>query len=623
MQLLVGRGGLAQASARRAPKCSAAKQLLPRAGGQSHCAGRGTIVVVFSQSGTHARAGSRPLVVLGIETSCDDTGVAVVTSDGRVLGEAVSRQAHIHQEWGGVVPSLAMQAHEEAIERTVAAALSAAGMTEDQLDAVCVTVGPGLGLCLRVGVTKARSLAREHSLPMVSVHHMEGHALIARLPVGADASAPRPTDVTDRQPAGDVADGVEGAAAAAPAAAAAAPAAGIVWRPAAAPVSAAAAAAASATATPSGRAASSYGPSTSSSGASSSSSSSSGARGFSFPPVMLSQPSVPFPFLCLLVSGGHNLLLLVKGVGQYVQLGSTLDDALGEAYDKTARLLGLQLTPNGGAALERLALSGDPLSFKFSVPMKKHANCDFSFAGLKTSVKLAVEEVVRQADERRAARAASGSSGADGGGEGADVAVEDDAELAAAKANIAASFQYVATLHLTQRLTRAVAWARELSPGLRHLVVSGGVASNKYIRGELASLSAGAGLELVMPPSRWCTDNGVMIAWAGLERMQLGLVEPPPAPLPLPAAGAAAGGADGGAPTDSSVGSASEDIEVEGGGGEEEWVELRPRWPLTAERHPSSAAGTHKSAKRARMFRPLTEMTADALAALHQGQPQL
>lgn len=174
-----------------------------------------------------AQLDSKPLYILGIESSCDDTAAAVVTSDGRVLGEAIATQADIHAQWGGVVPSLAQQAHRDAIDRIVDSALTSASVSAADLDAVAVTVGPGLSLCLDVGVRKAHGLSREHNVPLVHVHHMEAHALVARMAAGAPEA-------------------------------------------------------------------------------------------------------LPFPFLCLLVSGGHNLLVLVKGVGNYVQLGTTLDDALGE-----------------------------------------------------------------------------------------------------------------------------------------------------------------------------------------------------------------------------------------------------------------------------------------------------
>lgn len=313
-------------------------------------------------------------LVLGIETSCDDTGVAVVTSDGRVLGEALSTQEEIHAAWGGVVPNLAMEAHKAAIGSTVDLALSRAGVTASQLDAIACTIGPGLSLCLRVGVMKAREIARENQIPVIGVHHMEGHALVARLP-------PQEKD-----------------------------------------------------------------------------------PGSILSPSSSSSPSVSFPFLCLLVSGGHNLILLVHGVGKYVQLGTTVDDALGEAYDKIARLLGLELKPSGGAALEALATQGDPKAFAFAVPMRKHANCDFSYAGLKTGVRLAIEQAVENHP--------------------LDSIAEDVPSTSASpcplplkvKADIAASFQRVACLHLTERVKRAIGWARESEPGLKSLVVAGGVA---------------------------------------------------------------------------------------------------------------------------------------------------
>ena len=187
-------------------------------------------------------------LILGIETSCDDTGAAVVTGDGRVLGEAKTSQDAIHAPWGGVVPNLAQEAHKAAIDDVVTTALRNAGVDASRLDAVAVTVGPGLSMCLRVGVVAAQDVCAAHNIPIVPVHHMEAHGLVARLAGG-----------TDR---------------------------------------------------------------------------------------------VRFPFLALLVSGGHNQLILTRGVGDHVILGSTLDDALGEAYDKTARLLGLDVGGGGGPRRE-------------------------------------------------------------------------------------------------------------------------------------------------------------------------------------------------------------------------------------------------------------------------------
>ncbi|GIL45183.1 hypothetical protein Vafri_2509 [Volvox africanus] len=403
----------------------------------------------------------RPVaVVLGIESSCDDTGVAVVTSDGRVLGEAIATQADVHAQWGGVVPNLARDAHTAAIDRTVDSALAAARLAPQQLSAIAVTVGPGLGLCLRVGAAKARQLARQYGIPLVSVHHMEAHALVARLPPAAAAAAPpavrmaaiaatvtathgsasSPNSQQQQQlhivseqhppeePHSEVISNSHNIASAA----------GAVL--------------------PAGCTASNA-------------PDAAGADSVDAAAVLEdvdAAAAVPFPFLCLLVSGGHNLMVLVRGVGQYVQLGTTVDDALGEAYDKIARLLNLELRPHGGAALEALAREGDPRAFKFAVPMRKHATCDFSFAGLKTNTRLAIQQHL--APERTAAMSAE--------------------ELRKVKADIAASFQSVAVTHLNEKTRRGVAWARELVPErLRHLVVAGGVACNQVVRASLQKIA--------------------------------------------------------------------------------------------------------------------------------------
>lgn len=298
------------------------------------------------------------------------------------VGEVVVPQVDIHAPWGGVVPKLAQQAHAEAMDSAIASALASASVRPETLSGVAVTIGPGLSLCLHVGVRAAHALARSACVPFVPVHHMEAHALVARA----------------------------------------------------------------------------------------------------------FDSSVRFPFLCLLVSGGHNLLLVVHGVGHYTQLGTTLDDALGEAYDKVARLLGLPLTPSGGAALEQLALQGDAARFALPLPLKKHADCNFSYAGLKTAVRLLIE--------------------AELGGE----------DCLQTRADIAASFQRVAVQHLAQRTARGVQWARDQVPALDTLVVAGGVAANATVRAQLLEVAQDAGLRLVCPPPRYCTDNGVMVAWAGIER---------------------------------------------------------------------------------------------------------
>ena len=409
------------------------------------------------------------LLVLGIESSCDDTGVAVVSSAGRVLGESLATQADIHAAWGGVVPKLAQEAHEAAIDACVAEALAAAGVTAADLSAVAVTIGPGLSLCLRVGALKARQVAADFSLPLVPVHHMEAHALVARL--GA----------TER---------------------------------------------------------------------------------------------VTFPFLCLLVSGGHNLLLIVEGVGRYVQLGTTLDDAVGEAYDKVARMLGVEARPSGGAALEALAQEGDPLAVPFTLPLQRRRTCDFSYAGLKTAVRMAVEERL-------------GAVGQQPGDAGAGDDAAGDAASRQVRADIAASFQRVAVAHLEERCRRGLEWARETHPSVRQLVVAGGVAANATLRAALHKAAEGAGADLVCPPPALCTDNGVMVAWAGQERLALGTgVEPAPASAEL---------------------------------AEGEWLDLRPRWPLT-DRKDARAIAAPRSAKKKRVFASLEVLTSGGEAA-GKGQP--
>ncbi|KAI5072061.1 hypothetical protein GOP47_0012167 [Adiantum capillus-veneris] len=325
----------------------------------------------------------------------------MVRGDGQIVSEVVSSQAEMLTQYGGVFPKMAEEGHAKAIDKVVSEAILQAGVKESSLSAIAVTIGPGLSLCLRVGVRKARSLAKLYQLPWIGVHHMEAHAMVARL--------------MDRQ--------------------------------------------------------------------------------------------LEFPFLVLLVSGGHNLLLLAQKVGDYIQLGTTLDDAIGEAYDKTARELGLDLARGGGPAVEELALEGNPKAVNFSIPMRNIRDCNFSFAGLKTQVKLAI-----------ASKAITTEL----------VPIKDaDAEDRQLRADIAASFQRVAVLHLEDRCARAIEWAQSMSP-IKALVVSGGVASNKVVRQRLGELAEKHGLRLSCPPPRLCTDNGVMIAWTGVEHFKLGRSQPPP-----------------------------------------------------------------------------------------------
>ncbi|KAG8391648.1 hypothetical protein BUALT_Bualt01G0209200 [Buddleja alternifolia] len=357
------------------------------------------------------------LVVLGIETSCDDTAAAVVRSNGEILSQVVSSQADLLVRYGGVAPKMAEEAHSLVIDQVVQEALDKAKLTEEDLSAVAVTIGPGLSLCLRVGVRKARKLAGTYALPIVGVHHMEAHALVARL--------------VERE--------------------------------------------------------------------------------------------LQFPFMALLISGGHNLLILARDLGHYIQLGTTIDDAIGEAYDKTAKWLGLDMSKSGGPAVEELAREGDENSFKFKVPMKQHKDCNFSYAGLKTQVRLAIE-----------------SKNIDAAIPIASASTEDRRT----RADIAASFQ----------------------------VVSGGVASNQCVRSRLNQIVEKNGLRLVCPPASLCTDNGVMIAWTGIENFRMGRYDPPP-PACEP---------------------------------EDAVLDLRPRWPLGEEY--AEGRSEARSMKTARIHPSLTSL---------------
>ncbi len=322
------------------------------------------------------------MIVLGIETSCDETAAAVVGEDRRILGECLLSQIEAHRPYGGIVPEVAARAHLEAVEGVIRQAMQQAGVSFADLDGIAATAGPGLIGGLIVGVMTAKAIAAVHDLPFLAVNHLEGHALTARL-----------TDAVD------------------------------------------------------------------------------------------------FPYLLLLVSGGHCQLLTVSGVGRYRRLGTTLDDAVGEAFDKVAKVLGLGYP--GGAAVERAARAGDPTRFALPRPMKGRKDCHFSFSGLKTAVIHAVDHLPP-----------------------GPLAESDVADLCA-------SFQAAAADALIDRTRQALRQARTDT-----LVVAGGVAANNALRGRLAALAMAENVRLIAPPQRLCTDNGAMIAWAGLERLRLGLTDP-------------------------------------------------------------------------------------------------
>ncbi|MBL4789828.1 MAG: tRNA (adenosine(37)-N6)-threonylcarbamoyltransferase complex transferase subunit TsaD [Kordiimonadaceae bacterium] len=334
-----------------------------------------------SPSDIKRKSAKRPYV-LGIETSCDETAVAIVSADKQIIAHKVLSQIDDHSEYGGVVPEIAARQHINNLDHLIATVLQEAEMGISDMDAVAATSGPGLVGGLMVGVMTAKAAARAAGKPFVAVNHLEGHALTARL-----------------------------------------------------------------------------------------------------------CEDIEFPFLLLLVSGGHCQLLAVFGVGQYERLGTTIDDAVGEAFDKTAKLLGLSYP--GGPAVEQEALKGDASRFKLPRPLLNRPGCDFSFSGLKTAV-------------RRTAEACAEERGA---------LYPDD------RADICASFQYTVGVCLSSRVERAMAKFREKAgTGQLPFVVSGGVAANQYLRGLLKETAKAHGFSFHAPPLALCTDNGAMIAWAGLER---------------------------------------------------------------------------------------------------------
>ena len=328
----------------------------------------------------------RDLTVLGIETSCDETACAVVRGrapgPGTILSNIVFSQLEAHRPYGGVVPEIAARAHVERIDGIVEEALSQAGLTLADMDAIAATAGPGLIGGVMVGLTTAKALALAAGKPLVAVNHLEAHALTARLTEG-----------------------------------------------------------------------------------------------------------VEFPFLLLLISGGHCQLLGVEGVGKFRLYGTTIDDAVGEAFDKVAKLLGLPYP--GGPNIEKVAASGNPKAYALPRPMRGRAGADFSFSGLKTAVRLAAE---------------TGNLDA---------------------AGLAASFQAAVVDILTDRTSAALVRFRADFPSAASpaLVLAGGVASNGAIREALAGLASREGFQTKIPPPRLCTDNAAMVAWTGVEHGQLGLFD--------------------------------------------------------------------------------------------------
>jgi len=317
-------------------------------------------------------------IVLGIESSCDETAAALVTGERVILAQRIASQDEAHRPYGGVVPEIAARAHVERLTPLIGEVLEQAGMQLGDVHAIAATAGPGLIGGVMVGLVTAKALAMASDKPLIAVNHLEGHALSPRL---ADAS-------------------------------------------------------------------------------------------------------LEFPYLLLLVSGGHCQLLVVEGAGRYRRLATTIDDALGEAFDKSAKILGLGYP--GGPALEQLAAQGNAKAVPLPRPLLGSPEPHFSFAGLKSAV--------------MRAKQAGGHADAD----------------------IAAAFQQAAIDCVIDRTTRALAAAGPVTA----LVTAGGVAANTAVRGALEALASDRGLPFIAPPLALCTDNAAMIAWAGIEQLRTGHSDP-------------------------------------------------------------------------------------------------
>jgi len=540
---------------------------------------------------------NKPFLVLGIESSCDDTGAAVVRSDGTIMSNVVYSQHEVHEKFGGIVPSLAMEAHKSNIDKAVTEAIAAAGLKSIQdVDAIAVTKGPGLEICLRVGCRKAQELAIEYKKPFVTVHHLEAHCLMARLAgkvieregeeIKKEGEGGAQEVVVDKQQAQVGASKVvvpnyddflsEGQKRAKKS--------GSMKEMQEADDEALELAIAlsmqeherSQAATAAKKANNEH------------------------PGLVYFSPKVEYPFLALLASGGHTSIMLCSGLGEYQLLGGTLDDSLGEAFDKAARLLGLRMSGFGGAAVEAAAARSqaaaaaaaaaaiktsnpqqqqqqqqqqqaqNPLNMK--VPMRDKVNCDFSYAGLKNSFRVAVAKAREDAGLNPDSSNAPPSSNE----ESKELVVLPDA----AAEDLCYHFQDIAFSHVEDRISRAldfvvgdnlvgslggaaaVAAAAAAGEGggggekrkeITALVVVGGVAANKELRKRLLKLLATRALKqdeklqaelaasssssssftprkpipLIFPPPALCTDNGVMAAWAGIEKLSIGISDDP------------------------------------------------------------------------------------------------
>jgi tRNA N6-adenosine threonylcarbamoyltransferase len=335
----------------------------------------------------------KPVLVLGIETTCDETAAAVVErkadGSGRILSNVVHSQTEEHARFGGVVPEIAARAHVDLLDGIIDRAMKDAGVGYEQLSAVAAAAGPGLIGGVIVGLTTAKAIAMVHNTPLIAVNHLEAHALTPRLTT-----------------------------------------------------------------------------------------------------------ALAFPYCLFLASGGHTQIVAVAGVGQYTRLGTTVDDAMGEAFDKVAKMLGLPYP--GGPQVERAANGGDPARFGLPRPMLGRADANFSLSGLKTAVRNEASRLTPL--------------------EPKDIS------------DLCASFQAAVLESTADRLSVGLKLFEEIYGPARALVAAGGVAANRAIRNALQDVAAKAQTTLIIPPPALCTDNGAMIAWAGAERLALGMLDTMEAP---------------------------------------------------------------------------------------------
>ena len=324
------------------------------------------------------------MIIIGYESSCDETGVALVCTQRGLLAHALHSQIEMHQEYGGVVPELASRDHIRRVIPLTREVLKQAGISMEEIGAVAYTAGPGLAGALLVGASVAQSLAWSLQIPAIPIHHLEGHLLSP----------------------------------------------------------------------------------------------------------LLAEPRPEFSFVALLVSGGHTQLMQVDAVGRYTLLGETLDDAAGEAFDKSAKLMGLGYP--GGPALSRLAERGDPTTYDLPRPMLHSGDLDFSFSGLKTAVLTRVRALEKEHGE---------------------LSEQHLADLAAATEAAIVDV-------LAAKSIKAIK-----QTGVRRLVVAGGVGANRHLRQQLTQTMQKRGGQVYFPPLEFCTDNGAMIAFAAAQRVNAGLVD--------------------------------------------------------------------------------------------------